>query len=359
MRRFVVTSENTDAALQAAVECLERGELLLFPTETTYGLAADATNPAAIQRLMEYKTQRGNKPLSILVTDQAMAEQYVELNATAQQAYSAFLPGPVTVVSVGKHTVAPGVESSNGSLGVRISSHPLAQKLVERFGKPITATSANASGEKRPYRIDDVLENTSQRQQALLSMALDVGTLPPNPPSTVIDTSLETIQVIRQGELAATTTETATFPHESATKEWGEKLAKRFRSSYGYRPVVFALTGPMGAGKTHLAQGLAVGLGVSEPVTSPSYTLLHEYVFKNEGKDIPLWHIDAWRLEDVAELDQLELPRLFSQNGVLILEWANLPQAKIDAWKDVQVIGVDLAYGVEENERLATFHLYE
>lgn len=357
MQRLKVTSSNQDSVLAEVVACLQRGELIIFPTETVYGLGADATNPAAIQKLLQYKTQRSNKPLSILVTGPEMASQYVVLNATARQAYQSLLPGPVTVVSMGKHVLPPNVESADGSLGIRWSSHPLAQALVTAFGKPITATSANSSGQKRPYEIEDILANTSKDQQELISLVIDIGRLPANPPSTVIDTTLETLQVVRQGKFQPSQVETITLPNESATEKFGQMLAQRFRSEYGYKPLVFALTGPMGVGKTHLTKGVATGLGITETVTSPSFTLLHEYSFHNEGKQVPLWHIDAWRMETAQELEQLGLNKLMEQNGVLVLEWANLSAATLDYWKNISIIQVDLSYTNQENERVATLHL--
>lgn len=352
MNRVQLSQTSLEEAIRIAVESLERGELILYPTETTYGLGADATNPDAIARLLDYKTKRENKPISVLVTDESMAEKYVELNSSARQAYQAFLPGPVTVVSLGKHAVAPFIESATGGLGIRISSHPFAQALVAQFGRPITATSANASGKKRPYKIDDILETTSQRQQNLISVAIDAGTLPPNPPSTVIDTTLETLQVLRQGETRAIEDETIRLDSEAATIAWGEQLAKRFRSHYGYKPVIFALSGPMGVGKTHLTKGIAAGLGISDTVTSPSYTLLQEYEFISEDQPIPLWHIDAWRLETKEELSNLGIENLMQKNGVLVLEWANLPQVLLENWPEAVIIAISLEY-TDTDTRLA------
>lgn len=357
MQRLKLTSENQNSVIAEAVACLQRGELILFPTETVYGLGADATNPDAITKLMQYKTQRNNKPLSVLVSGPEMAAQFVTINHTAEQAYASLLPGPITVVSQGKHLLPPGVESPEGNLGIRWSSHPVAQALSQAFGKPITATSANSSGQKRPYQIEDILTNTSPKQQALISLAIDAGTLPPNPPSTVIDTTLETLQVLRQGTFQPHAQETRTFPNESETISYGHSLAQRFRSHYGYQPVIFALSGPMGAGKTHLTKGLAQGLGIHESITSPSFTLLHEYEFVSEGKSLPLWHIDAWRMESSSELEQLGISTLIDHNGVLVLEWANLSQANLERWPHAKIIQVELSYTPNENERTATLHL--
>src|SRR3972149_9381448 len=86
-----------------AVEVLNRGGLVVYPTETLYGIGADATNPEAIKKLTEYKNRPFGKPYSIAVTDREMAEEYVELNETAKNLYREFLPGPLTVISKGKH----------------------------------------------------------------------------------------------------------------------------------------------------------------------------------------------------------------------------------------------------------------
>ncbi|OGJ41784.1 MAG: threonylcarbamoyl-AMP synthase, partial [Candidatus Pacebacteria bacterium RIFOXYB1_FULL_44_10] len=142
--------------LSQVVHILSSGGMIIYPTETTYGLGVDATNERAVQKLLQYKKRRDGKPLSIAVADIQMAEKYVVLNNVARNVYKQFLPGPVTVISSGKHRVATFVESNHGTLGIRISSYPLVNEIVYAFGKPITATGANASDQKRPYSIVDV-----------------------------------------------------------------------------------------------------------------------------------------------------------------------------------------------------------
>jgi len=139
--------------INEAVKVLQKGGLVVFPTETLYGIGADATNPKAIKKLNNYKKRPFGKPYSIAVSDQKMAEEYVELNQTARNLYRQFLPGPVTIVSSGKHKVAPGVESETGTLGIRIPDYPLVTEIVKNLGKPITATSANATTAARILRV--------------------------------------------------------------------------------------------------------------------------------------------------------------------------------------------------------------
>src|SRR5258708_5864385 len=133
------------------IAVLRSGGLVIFPTETTYGAGVLATNQVAVDKLLAFKSRREGKPLSIAVTDEEMANRYVEVNESAHRLYERFLPGPVTVISRGRGVVAHGVESEFGTLGVRIPDYALVLELVKQLGEPITATSANASGAKRPY----------------------------------------------------------------------------------------------------------------------------------------------------------------------------------------------------------------
>ncbi|MCX6704377.1 MAG: L-threonylcarbamoyladenylate synthase, partial [Candidatus Woesebacteria bacterium] len=135
--------KNDKNAVRVATEILKSGGLVIYPTETLYGIGADATNPKAIQKLTKYKNRPFGKPYSIAVTDQKMAEEYVELNTSAKNLYKEFLPGPLTIISKGKHKVAHGVESEDGTLGIRIPDFKLVMDIVKKLGKPITATSAN------------------------------------------------------------------------------------------------------------------------------------------------------------------------------------------------------------------------
>jgi len=99
IRLMVILKSNNNNVIDEVVAVLKRGGLVVFPTETVYGIGADATNTAAIKRLNKYKMRPLGKPYSVAVADQRMAEEYVELNETAKNLYMKFLPGPMTVVS--------------------------------------------------------------------------------------------------------------------------------------------------------------------------------------------------------------------------------------------------------------------
>ena len=103
---------------EIAVKILRNGGLVVYPTETLYGIGADATNQKAVDKLTKYKNRPFGKPYSIAVVNKEMAEKYVDLNNTAKDFYKRFLPGPLTVISKGKHVLAKGVESEEGTLGI-------------------------------------------------------------------------------------------------------------------------------------------------------------------------------------------------------------------------------------------------
>lgn len=182
-----------------AVGILKSGGLVIYPTETLYGVGVDATNQGAVKKLIEYKNRPFGKPFSIAVTGPEMAKHYVVINKTAEELYKNFLPGPLTIISKGLHKVAPGIESEDGTLGIRIPDYKMVNEIVEKLGVPVTATSANASYKKRPYKISDILDNLSEKQKGLIDLIIDAGELPRSEPSTVIDTTLDEPITLRQG----------------------------------------------------------------------------------------------------------------------------------------------------------------
>ncbi|MBP7875981.1 threonylcarbamoyl-AMP synthase [Candidatus Woesebacteria bacterium] len=328
MKRLLLTNQNLDTVLKESVAVLKAGGLLLFPTETTYGAGVDACNPDAVAKLLAYKSRREGKPLSIAVSDIEMAQKYVVVNAQAKTLYSQFLPGPVTVVSKGLGEVAPGVESEFGTLGVRISSHPFVEALVKAFGGPITATSANGSGEKRPYSIDDVLTRLSGKQLALLDLCIDAGQLPVREPSTVIDTTLSAPITLRQGDVNLSANAengvSITTTSELETKQLAGQLLLKHWDWLGQGPIIVALDGPLGAGKTVFTKGIADFLQLSEHITSPTYTYIEEYDFTRHQTSGTLYHLDMWKVDSADQFERLEFVDLLKPNSVVVIEWWSL-----------------------------------
>src|SRR5580700_224956 len=132
-------------AIQRAADLLRQGKLVAFPTETVYGLGADATNDKAVAAIFAAKGRPQFNPLIIHVADTRALDDLIEWNETARLLASQFWPGPLTLVLPRKKNCPVSLLASAGmeTLAVRIPSHPVAQQLLREFGKPVAAPSAN------------------------------------------------------------------------------------------------------------------------------------------------------------------------------------------------------------------------
>jgi len=345
---LIIPEDNS--AIDIAVQALKDGQLVFMATETVYIAGVDATNPEAVKKLVAFKNRPFGKPFSVGVTDIKMAEKYVVINETAKGLYNRFLPGPVTVVSTGKHTVANGVEAENGTLGIRIPDYPFFQEVCKKFKKPITATSANASYQRRPYKLPDILDNIPEKQKGLIDLMVDAGELPHNEPSTVIDTTLDDQPVIlRQGEIRLKDKNEVLSRSEENTQNIAKELWQKYQDYASKRSIIYALEGQMGAGKTQFVKGLAKAMGITENITSPSYDLLNTYGM--------LTHIDTWRMIDPnQELSGLDIKSLLDTNSIVAIEWADRSVDEIKNYSDdAIIIWVKIEYGANTDDRLISW----
>jgi len=198
---IISVEEAKKSQWEKVVAVLKKGGLIIYPTDTCYGLGAEATNPLAVDKLMAFKGEREGKPVAVAASDLAMAEEYVFLSPAAQTLAKKYLPGPLTLVCQSKHKTDPRLESDQKTLGIRIPNTPLVLAIIAALGKPITTTSANISGGASPYSRFSWEKETPRERQALVDLFLDAGELPFSPPSTVVDVSGEKIKIIRQGAI--------------------------------------------------------------------------------------------------------------------------------------------------------------
>lgn len=313
-------------AIRQAVAVLKKGGLIIYPTETCYGLGADATNLQAISKLLAYKGQRGGKPIAVAVYDRKMAENYVEINETAKHLYQTFLPGPMTVVSKSKGKAVKNLEMHyphQNTLGIRIPNYSFVLELIRAFGKPITATSANTSGKKTPYSLADIRKYTTVQKLGLIDLFLDAGKLPPRPPSTVVDTTMNEPTVLRQGEITIPEVggQSWVSSSEEQTKQIAQEIFARFRENLAVKPLLFALQGELGAGKTQFAKGLGRALGISENIVSPTFVIIREYWYRDGANRGKFYHLDTWRLEQGSQMLDLGLEKMLTPGNVIAVEW--------------------------------------
>ncbi len=194
----------TAEALAQAVAALNRGGVIVFPTETLYGLGADALNSAAVEKIYRLKGRDPSSPIPVLVADQKMLLSLVgAIPVVAGKLMERFWPGPLTLVLPARKEIPKPLLNAAGGIGVRISSQPIATRLVKALGRPLTATSANPSGQA-PARTVEVARNYFA---AKIDFYVDGGALASKSGSTVAEVVGHRIRIIREGEIGKTSLE--------------------------------------------------------------------------------------------------------------------------------------------------------
>jgi len=365
MKIVTYNGTNIDEIVKEAVKVLSGGGLIVYPTETCYGVGVDATNPNAVEKLFKYKARREGKPISIAVSDIDMANKYVDINDIARSIYENYLPGPITVVSKGLNKVANGVQSEYGTLGVRMPDFSLILDLVRTYGKPITATSANMSYRPRPYSIKQLLKDLPDKQETLIDLIIDAGELPYSEPSTVVDTTMNSLNIMREGKnllgkiiggkeplLFSKTTS----PQE--TIDFGSMNMLRFNDVPLERPLVFLLSGDLGAGKTQFSKGIARHLGIKDIIKSPTYNIVSEYKYVQGEREGLFVHTDTWRVESEKDILALDYQRYIVTGNIIAIEWADkYLKDLIDMMQgnNARIVNVIFKYLTETEREIATY----
>jgi L-threonylcarbamoyladenylate synthase len=215
-----VDAHAPDAEIIArAAEFLRAGKLVAFPTETVYGLGANALDPAAIERIYVAKGRPSYNPLIVHVAS-ADAAHAVAANwpERAELLASAFWPGPLTIVVPKRPEVPNGVTAGLGSVAVRVPSHPVALALIAAAGVPVAAPSANRSMMLSPTSAQHVVTSLD----GAVDMILDGGATTVGIESTVIDLTTEKPRLLRPGMITATQIERVVGPIVAVTSATGE-----------------------------------------------------------------------------------------------------------------------------------------
>ena len=195
----IISSENLD--IDVIKKTLDSGGVLVYPTETCYGLGVDATNKDAVNRLFDIKQRQKDKSVLVLMSDIAMAREYVVWNDEIDKLAQNYWPGPLTLVSLAKDKkLSDGVIASDGTIAFRVTSHEIARNIVDALGKPLVSTSANIARLESPYDsksvIDMYVDKTKQPD-----IFIDSGNLPHRTPSTIVKVEDGELIVLRQGEI--------------------------------------------------------------------------------------------------------------------------------------------------------------
>ena len=246
-------SEQLTDALRAA-EALRAGRLVILPTETVYGLAADAADAAAVARLFEAKGRPRFNPLIAHVPDMEAAERLALFDSRARKLAEAFWPGPLTLVLPFRNgaPVSDLARAGLDTVAVRAPAHPLAQAVLRAFGGPVAAPSANRSGRPSPTTVADALEETG----GSAALALDGGPCAVGLESTVVAALAEGLRLLRPGAVTRAEIEAFAGPvleAEADAKRSPGRMALHYAPD---APIRLNADGP-GPGEAFLAWGPA------------------------------------------------------------------------------------------------------
>jgi L-threonylcarbamoyladenylate synthase len=200
MRRvFVDPGSPQRDAIEEAGKWIRNGGLVALPTDTLYGLAADPFSVAAIARVFAVKGRAAERALPLIAADAAQVTAHLgRLPAAGQRLAERFWPGPLTILMPATRLLAREVSADTGTVGVRVPANPVARAICAACGHPVTATSANVSGEPAPATADAVERALGER----IELLIDTGPAPGGAPSTIVDVTGGEPRLVRAGAVS-------------------------------------------------------------------------------------------------------------------------------------------------------------
>jgi L-threonylcarbamoyladenylate synthase len=188
-----IREDNIKKQAKLAASMLKLGKIIVYPTETSYGMACIASKPELVKKLASKKKQPLNKPISVLVSSKKMIKENFELNKTAKKLIHNFFPGPLTLICKKKKNKLKGLPQKK--IAFRISSNEFAFNLTKYCNEPITATSANFHGKGDVYDSIELIKLFSNK----IDCICDAGKIPKIKPSTIFD--CEEKKILREGTI--------------------------------------------------------------------------------------------------------------------------------------------------------------
>jgi L-threonylcarbamoyladenylate synthase len=203
LEKIKVSLKNLNSAIKKAVAIIKKGGIIVCPTDTVYGLIADARNKKAVKKIFKIKKRKEGKPIPIFVRDLKMAKSLAIIDKTQEKFLTKVWPGKVTAVlkakSRAKKIFPKSIIGSENKIGLRIPNYKFLNILLEKLNFPLTGTSANISGKPSSTKIKDILKQFSLTKTGgrLPDLILNAGNLKFSRPSTVVD--LTNLKILREG----------------------------------------------------------------------------------------------------------------------------------------------------------------
>ncbi|NOQ51978.1 MAG: threonylcarbamoyl-AMP synthase [Desulfuromonadaceae bacterium] len=180
--------------INQVTECLRQGGVIIYPTDTTYGLGCDIFNRKGVKKIFQIKQRDSRKPFSFICTDLAEISNYAQVSNFAFKIMKRYLPGPYTFVLEATKIVPDSLSTKQKTVGVRIPDNRICQEIVRQLGHPLVTTSANLSGETAPQDPRQIDENMGRMVDMVIDGGISLGEA-----STVISLIDDQIEVLRQG----------------------------------------------------------------------------------------------------------------------------------------------------------------
>jgi L-threonylcarbamoyladenylate synthase len=187
-----------DLAITETVKHLKEGNVIVYPTDTLYGLGCDARNVKAVEKILKIKKRESGKPLSVMIRDIAMAKKIAFVDRQKEDIMKKLLPGPYTLILPGAKNMPETVTGRNNSIGIRIPDNPVTRRLCENFENPIITTSVNIASEvpiNDPFKIVEIFKE----QESQPYLILDCGKIKDAKPSIAVDLTQKSPQILRSG----------------------------------------------------------------------------------------------------------------------------------------------------------------
>ena len=170
--------------IKKALEVLKSGGVILYPTDTIWGIGCDATNPEAVKRIYEIKKREDSKSMLVLMENPALLDRYVEEVPEVAWDLIEITTTPLTVIYSGAKNLAKNLIAQDGSIGIRFTKEAFTSQLLQRFRRPLVSTSANISGEKSPAFFDEISDEIKNAVDYIVEFRQDDTT--PAQPSSII-----------------------------------------------------------------------------------------------------------------------------------------------------------------------------
>jgi len=203
MERIKISFKNLPRIIEKVENLIKKGGVIVCPTDTVYGLIADAKNKKAVKKIFKIKKRKEEKPIPIFVRDLKMAKSLVLINKFQEKLLKKVWPGKVTVLlkakKLTKKIFPKSIISSENKIGLRTPNYKIINRLLRILNRPLTGTSANISGKPPSTKIKEILKQF-KNQKYKPDLILDAGNLKLSLSSTIID--LENFKIFREGKIS-------------------------------------------------------------------------------------------------------------------------------------------------------------